>query len=71
MRIQVITLFAQAFRPLVELGVTGRAIDAGQVRLKTLNPRDYARRVRCRTDQGSHGARPKRFTLGQKYDPRF
>ena len=43
MRIQVITLFPEAFRPLVSLGVTGRALDDGRVRLETINPRDFAR----------------------------
>lgn len=58
MRIQVITLFAQAFRPLVELGVTGRAIDAGQVRLETLNPRDYARDRHRTVDDRPYGGGP-------------
>ena len=38
MRIQVITLFPEEFRPLVGLGVTGRAIGSGQVQLELLNP---------------------------------
>jgi tRNA (guanine37-N1)-methyltransferase len=58
MRIQVITLFAQAFRPLVELGVTGRAIGAGQVRLETLNPRDYARDRHRTVDDRPYGGGP-------------
>jgi tRNA (guanine37-N1)-methyltransferase len=57
-RIQVITLFAQAFRPLVELGVTGRAIGAGQVRLETLNPRDYARDRHRTVDDRPYGGGP-------------
>ena len=58
MRIQVITLFAQAFRSLVELGVTGRAIGAGQVRLETLNPRDYARDRHRTVDDRPYGGGP-------------
>ena len=42
MRIQVVTLFPEEFRPLVDLGVTGRAIREGRVQVDTLNPRDFA-----------------------------
>ena len=37
MKITVITLFPEAFRPLVGLGVTGRAIDDGKVALDLFN----------------------------------
>ena len=42
MHIQVITLFPEEFRPLVDLGVTGRAIREGAVQLELLNPREFA-----------------------------
>jgi tRNA (guanine37-N1)-methyltransferase len=58
MRIQVITLFPQAFRPLVDLGVTGRAIDAGQVRLETVDPRDYALDRHRTVDDRPYGGGP-------------
>jgi tRNA (guanine37-N1)-methyltransferase len=58
MRIQVVTLFPQAFRPLVELGVTGRAIAAGQVRLATVNPRDYANDRHRTVDDRPYGGGP-------------
>ena len=58
MRIQVITLFPEQFRPLVGLGVTGRAIDAGQVQLEVLNPRDFARDRHRTVDDRPYGGGP-------------
>ena len=58
MRIQVVTLFPQAFRPLVELGVTGRAIAAGQVRLETVDPREYATDRHRTVDDRPYGGGP-------------
>jgi tRNA (guanine37-N1)-methyltransferase len=58
MRIQVITLFPQAFRPLVELGVTGRAITGGQVRLETVDPREFARDRHRTVDDRPYGGGP-------------
>jgi tRNA (guanine37-N1)-methyltransferase len=58
MRIQVITLFPEQFRPLVGLGVTGRAIDAGQVQLELLNPRDFARDKHRSVDDRPYGGGP-------------
>ncbi len=43
MRFEVVTLFPDLVRGVVEYGVTGRAHDAGLIRLNTWNPRDYAR----------------------------
>jgi tRNA (guanine37-N1)-methyltransferase len=58
MRIQVITLFPEAFRPLVSLGVTGRAIDDGKVVLEVLNPRDFARDRHRTVDDRPYGGGP-------------
>lgn len=58
MRIQVVTLFPQAFRPLVELGVTGRAIAAGQVRLETVDPREFASDRHRTVDDRPYGGGP-------------
>ena len=58
MRIQVITLFPEAFRPLVDLGVTGRAIAAGQVRLETVDPRDFAQDRHRTVDDRPYGGGP-------------
>ena len=58
MRIQVITLFPEEFRPLVGLGVTGRSISTGQVQLELLNPRDYARDRHRSVDDRPYGGGP-------------
>ena len=58
MRVQVITLFPEEFRPLVGLGVTGRAISAGQVQLELLNPRDFARDRHRTVDDRPYGGGP-------------
>jgi len=58
MKIQVITLFPEEFRPLVGLGVTGRAISSGQVQLELLNPRDFARDRHRTVDDRPYGGGP-------------
>ena len=58
MRIQVITLFPEEFKPLVALGVTGRAIGAGQVQLELSNPRDFARDRHRTVDDRPYGGGP-------------
>jgi tRNA (guanine37-N1)-methyltransferase len=58
MRIQVVTLFPEEFRPLVGLGVTGRAIRAGQVALELLSPRDFATDRHRSVDDRPYGGGP-------------
>jgi tRNA (guanine37-N1)-methyltransferase len=58
MKIQVITLFPEEFRPLVDLGVTGRAIREGRVTLELLNPRDFARDRHRTVDDRPYGGGP-------------
>jgi len=58
MRIQVITLFPEEFRPLVSLGVTGRAIADGRVGLEVLNPRDFAQDRHRTVDDRPYGGGP-------------
>lgn len=58
MRIQVITLFPDEFRPLVDLGVTGRAIRDGDVGLELLNPRDFAIDRHRTVDDRPYGGGP-------------
>lgn len=58
MRIQVITLFPEEFRPLVSLGVTGRALAAQTVRLEVLNPRDFAQDRHRSVDDRPYGGGP-------------
>jgi len=58
MRIQVITLFPEEFLPLVDLGVTGRAIREGIVDLQMLNPRDFAQDKHRSVDDRPYGGGP-------------
>ena len=58
MRVQVVTLFSEEFRPLVALGVTGRAISDGTVRVETLNPRDFAQDRHRSVDDRPYGGGP-------------
>ena len=41
-RLDVLSLAPQAFAPLLELGVIGRAFSAGIAELHVHNPRDFA-----------------------------
>jgi len=58
MRIQVITLFPDEFRPMVDLGVTGRGIRKGRVTLELLNPRDLAEDRHRTVDDRPYGGGP-------------
>ncbi|MEJ2385253.1 MAG: tRNA (guanosine(37)-N1)-methyltransferase TrmD [Xanthomonadales bacterium] len=58
MQVQVVTLFPDEFRPLVDLGVTGRAIRDGRVRLDTVNPRDFATDRHRTVDDRPYGGGP-------------
>ncbi len=58
MRIDVITLFPDEFRQIVDLGVVGRAIADGLVDLVTWNPRDEAPDRRGTVDDRPFGGGP-------------
>lgn len=58
MDIHVITLFPEPFRRMLEAGVVGRAIEDRRVRLKTWNPRDFARDRHRRVDDRPYGGGP-------------
>ena len=58
MLVQVVTLFPEEFRPLVDLGVTGRAIRDGRVRVETVNPRDFATDRHRTVDDRPYGGGP-------------
>lgn len=58
MRIQVITLFPEEFRPLVDIGVTGRGIREGKVVLELINPRDFATDRHRTVDDRPYGGGP-------------
>ncbi len=57
MRFDVVTLFPEMFQAL-RLGVTGRAIERGQVELKLWNPRDYTYDVHRTVDDRPYGGGP-------------
>jgi len=57
MRFDVITLFPEMFEAM-RLGVTGRAIERGQVELALWNPRDYAQDPHRTVDDRPYGGGP-------------
>jgi tRNA (guanine37-N1)-methyltransferase len=58
MRIDVITLFPESLEELTGLGVTGRAIRDGRVKLKAWNPRDLATDRHRTVDDRPYGGGP-------------
>ncbi len=58
MHFDVITLFPEAFRAMVEIGVTGRALQGQQAQLRTWSPRDYASDRHRTVDDRPYGGGP-------------
>jgi len=58
MHIEVVTLFPAWVESAVRLGVTGRAIERGQVKVGTVNPRDFAQDVHGTVDDRPYGGGP-------------
>lgn len=58
MRFDVVTLFPEMFRAMIGEGVTGRALDRGQVSLGLWNPRDYTHDVHRTVDDRPYGGGP-------------
>lgn len=58
MDIHVISLFPEAVRQMSELGVVGRAMSDGRVRLHTWNPRDFTKDKHRRVDDRPYGGGP-------------
>ncbi|MBN8750699.1 tRNA (guanine-N(1)-)-methyltransferase [Xylophilus ampelinus] len=58
MRFDVITLFPELFKPLLESGVTRRAYASGQVEVVLWNPRDFAEGNYRRVDDRPFGGGP-------------
>jgi tRNA (guanine37-N1)-methyltransferase len=56
--IDVITLFPEAFRQMLDMGVVGRAIEDGQIRVRTWNPRDFTGDKHRRVDDRPYGGGP-------------
>jgi tRNA (guanine37-N1)-methyltransferase len=66
MRFDVVTLFPEMLRAMIGEGVTGRAIEGGQVELRLWNPRDYTRDVHRTVDDRPYGGGPG---MVMKIDP--
>ena len=58
MRIDVVTLFPDMIDTAAHTGVTGRAIDTGQVAFGVWNPRDFTRDRHRTVDDRSYGGGP-------------
>ena len=58
MRFDVITLFPELFAPFLQVGVTRRAFESGQVAVHLWNPRDYADGTYRRVDDRPFGGGP-------------
>ncbi len=66
MRFDVVTLFPALFEILRGLGVTGRALEAGQAELRLWNPRDYTRDLHRTVDDRPYGGGPGML---MRYEP--
>ncbi len=58
MHIEVVTLFPALVATASRVGVTGRAVERGQVTVGTVNPRDYAQDVHGTVDDRPYGGGP-------------
>ncbi len=58
MQVSVISLFPEMFEALTAYGVTGRAVEQGQVTLHLSNPRDYATDKHGTVDDRPYGGGP-------------
>ena len=58
MQIAVVSLFPEMFAAISDYGVTGRAVEQGQLRLHLSNPRDYATDRHGTVDDRPYGGGP-------------
>jgi len=58
MRFDVVTLLPEMFRAMIGEGVTGRALERGQVSLGVWNPRDYTHDIHRTVDDRPYGGGP-------------
>ncbi len=58
MQIAVVSLFPEMFTAVSDYGVTGRAVERGQLRLHLSNPRDYATDRHGTVDDRPYGGGP-------------
>ncbi len=65
MRIDAITLFPQMFEAVSRYGITGRAVERGQLQLQCWNPRDFATDNYRTVDDRPYGGGPGMVMLYQ------
>lgn len=65
MRLDVITLFEELFKPFMALGVNRRAFELGHIDLKFWNPRDHAQGAYKRIDDRPFGGGPGMVMLAE------
>ncbi len=65
MRFDVITLFPELFAPFLNVGVTRRAYESGQVQVRFANPRDHAAGNYRRIDDRPFGGGPGMVMMGE------
>ena len=58
MNIHIVTLFPEFAQQVAGYGVTGRAVDRGQLQMQCWNPRDYAQDVHRTVDDRPYGGGP-------------
>ena len=58
MQFDVVTLFPELFAPFLTTGITRRAFESGQVKVKLNNPRDFAAGNYRRVDDRPFGGGP-------------
>jgi tRNA (guanine37-N1)-methyltransferase len=56
--IEIVTLFPEVVATAARMGVTGRAIERGQVRLNVISPRDFATDTHRTVDDRPYGGGP-------------
>ena len=57
-RFGVVTIFPEMLDPLIDFGVSGRALREGMARLDTWNPRDFAPDRHRTVDERPYGGGP-------------
>ena len=55
MKFSVITIFPQIINANLELGIVGKAIEKGKIKVSTNNPRDYSKNLTNRVDDKPFG----------------
>ena len=65
MRVDIITLFPELIQTFLEVGVTRRAYESGQVAVHCWNPRDYADGNYRRVDDRPFGGGPGMVMLAE------